>query len=147
MTAEELEEFFEQCPVLYHMAMSDSWDMIREHGLLPTDRLLSLLDVDAGLREELTTRRRPESVDVQHPNVGQARIRDQIPLSDEQLERCLGGELKPVDWHKRLNERVFFWTSKNRLERLMCAGAYRKLEHLVLEATSRPIFEAYSGKI
>jgi hypothetical protein len=59
------------------------------------------------------------------------------------LEKCLTGGLTPTDWYKRLNERVFFWLTEERLKRLLCAGAYRKMEHLILKVSTKPIIEKY----
>ncbi len=129
------------------MAMHDSWGLIQRYGLLPTNELLSLFQIAEDRRAELTSKRRPTSVDIEHPELGVARIRDQLPLLDDQLARCLDGGLTPLDWHNRLNERVFFWVTRERLQRLMCAGAYRRQSHLVLEVPTRPIFENYEPSI
>jgi hypothetical protein len=143
VTAGELDELIADCPYLYHMAMKDSWASIQMHGLLPTDDLLDLFEVEAAERTSLTTKRRPESVAINHPQLGQAIVRDQIPLHDSDLLKCLSGGLTPEDWHALLNERVFFWLTEERLNRLMCAGAYRKFEHLILKVATQPIIENY----
>ena len=131
MTPSELDELIADSPFLYHMAMKDSWDSIQNNGLLPTDNLLDLFEVEETQRQSLTSKRRPESVVIDHPEHGQAIVRDRIPLVDSDLLKCLTGGLTPLDWHRLLNERVFFWLTEERLGRLMCAGAYRKSEHLV----------------
>src|SRR5882757_5246925 len=100
VTDKELQALLGDCPHLYHMAMRNSWPMIQRYGLLPTNGLLDLFEVDSERRRELTTRRRPASVPISHPTVGEAVIRDQIPMHDHHLERCLKDDLTPQDWHK-----------------------------------------------
>lgn len=147
MTDEELETLIVDCPHLYHMAMRQSWPSIQKHGLLPTEALLDLWEVGGEVRTELTTRRRPKSVAISHAVHGQAVVRDQIPMHDHHLAKCLRDGLTPIDWHKRLNERVFFWLTEQRLERLLCAGAYRVDEHVVLKVDTRSLIEAHRGTI
>jgi hypothetical protein len=147
VTPGELDELVGHCPYLYHMAMKDSWASIQKNGLLPTNDLLDLFDVDEVQRQSLTSKRRPHSVEINHPTHGMAIVRDQIPLYDADLQKCLTGGLTPEDWHERLNERVFFWLTEERLKRLMCAGAYRKLEHLILKVPTQAIIENYRDSI
>lgn len=147
MTNEELELLVADCPHLYHMAMRNSWPLIQRYGLLPTNGLLELFEVDDQQRTELTTKRRPAAVPISHPIIGEAVIRDQIPMYDHHLERCLTNGLSPKDWHKRLNERVFFWLSEERLQRLLCASAYKKDEHIVLKLSTSRLIQDYSAQI
>jgi hypothetical protein len=147
VTPDELTRLLEDCPYLYHMAMLNSWPLIREHGLLPTDRLLDLFEIDPTHRHELTTRRRPASVPIEHRVHGMAFVRDQIPMYDSHLERCLLDGLTPVDWHARLNERVFFWLTERRLEGMLCAGAYRDQEHIVLKLRTAQLIGDYRDRI
>lgn len=147
MTDEDFDHFFRVCPDLYHMAQPGSWDKISELGLLPTNQLLEVFAVPAEARLSLTTQRRPESVRIENKKHGTAVVRDQIPLLDQDLIDCLQDGLTPLDWHKRLNERVFFWTSEERLFRLTGAGAYRDMSHDVLTLDSRKLFERFRERI
>ena len=67
--------------------------------------------------------------------------------ADQDPIRCLEGGLTPQDWYALLNERVFFWLTEARLRTLLCAGAYRKTDHLVLTVQTRPIVEKYQQQI
>jgi hypothetical protein len=147
VTPEEIEDLIDDCPVLYHMAMRDSWPSIQRLGLIPTDALLKHFEVDSDLRHQLTSGRRAATVEITHAELGTAFVRDQIPLLDSDLSVCLRDGLTPLDWHKRLNERVFFWLTPQRLQTMLCAGAYRKLEHLVLQVRTRDIVERYRQAI
>lgn len=147
MTPDEIDELIADCPYIYHMAMRDSWPLIQQIGLIPTERLLDQFEVPAEAKVQLTTKRRPATVCIEHPQWGTAHIRDQIPLTDDDLLKCLSDGLTPVEWHKLLNERVFFWLTEARLQRMLCAGAYRSLEHIVLKVPTRGIIEQYWDNI
>jgi hypothetical protein len=95
----------------------------------------------------MLTKRRPASVPIQHPELGGAIVRDQIPLLDKDLEQCLLDGLTPLEWHARLNERVFFWTNYRRLVTLLSARAYRDQAHDVLEIDTRSLVAEYRSSI
>jgi hypothetical protein len=147
VTDGELSILVRDCPHLYHMAMRQSWPSIQQHGLLSTNKLLDLWEIGGDTRRELTTRRRPASVTVSHPKLGEAVIRDQIPMHDHHLAECLRDGLTPRDWHDRLNERVFFWLTEARLERLLCANAYRRDEHIVLKVDAAALIAEHREQI
>jgi hypothetical protein len=129
------------------MAERGSWNSIRQHGLLSTSALLDLYEVADPKREAIEARRRPENVAISHPALGTAVVRDQKPMDDAGLTRCLQDGLTPSDWYCLLNSRVFFWLSKNRLLRLLGAGAYKDKAHDVLELDAMPLVTAYCPKI
>jgi hypothetical protein len=121
----ELNQLLEDCPTLYHMAEQHSWPLIREHGLLSTTALLDRYD--AGL--------------------GRAVVRDQLPMDDGGLRRCLKDGLSPEDWYRLLNAKVFFWFTRHRLLRLLNAGTYRNEEHDVLELEAQQLVAAHRERI
>ena len=133
------DEFVAAFPKLYHMAHQDSWASIRKHGLLSTTALLDLFGVDGELRHHIESEHRAEYMRIENPKYGAAMIRDQKPMSDSGLRRCLQDGLTPVKWYHILNERVFMWTSKERLYRVMSARAYKNDEHLVLVLDSKKL--------
>ncbi|MFC0389708.1 DUF7002 family protein [Muricoccus vinaceus] len=147
MKKEELEELLRDCPVLYHMAELGSWPSIQRHGLLSTSALLDLFAVSGSRRTAIEARRRPENVAVEHPKLGRAVIRDQKPMDDAGLLRCLQDGLTPEDWYKLLNDRVFMWLTRDRLHRLLTARPYRTLEHDVLELDAAPLVAAHWAQI
>jgi hypothetical protein len=69
---------------------------------------------------------------VEHPVHGRALIRDNKPMREAVLERCLAG-MSPRGWYETLNRRVFFWVDGRWMLRLLGARAYRNRPHLVLE--------------
>ena len=147
VTEEELEELVTDCPTLYHMAERGSWTSIKERGLLSTTALLDLYAIQEPRRSVIEKQHRPRSVELHVDGLPSAVIRDQIPMSDSGLERCLPGHLTPSDWYKLLNAKAFFWLTEDRLHRLTTAKAYRDREHDVLEVDTRSLIEAHRDAI
>ncbi|MCY3919646.1 MAG: hypothetical protein OXG38_07565 [Chloroflexi bacterium] len=143
MSPAELAEVF---PYLFHMAHRDSWDSIQKHGLLSTAWLTELFELDSLQRAVLTEGRRPESVPISHPTHGTAVIRDNKPLSDNALEKCLDGMTLP-EWYALLNSRVYFWPTQTHLDKFLCARAYRLAEHLVIRVPTLAIADACRDRL
>jgi len=129
------------------MAARDSWPSIMKHGLLSTSALLDLFEIDGEARKRIEERHRPRTEVIAHKRHGNASIRDQKPMSDRGLKRALRDGLSPRDWYLMLNSKVFFWTSEERLHRLLCARAYASDEHDVLIIGSKPLIRAYACEI
>jgi hypothetical protein len=147
VTSQELEEFLQNSPKLYHMAEFDSWSSIRDRGLLSTTAILDLYGVQGAERRQIEEVRRPASVTLTHKTLPPIVIRDQLPMTDAALQQCLQDGLAPRDWYLLLNSRVFFWPSRERLTRLLGAKAYRNKKHDILEVDSRSIVQDYRDKI
>ena len=147
MNQSELDELLEDCPRLFHMAASGAWNGIKEHGLLSTSSLLDLYKVGHEDRFALESRRRDATVKITAPGLDTAKIRDQLPMDDSGLRRCLPNTISPQQWYEFLNQKVFFWLTKKRLDRLSTARAYRDTEHQVLILNSREVVEAYHDAI
>lgn len=130
-------DFAAHHPTLWHMAHRDSWPSIRKHGLLCTSALLDLFQIRSAFAERVRSHHRPESIVIEHPSLGSATIRDQKPMSDNGLKRALRDDLTPMDWYRLLNDKVFFWPSEERLQRMMRAPPYRDDEHIVLVVNTR----------
>jgi len=140
------DHFVATYPRLWHMAALGSWPLIERHGLLSTSALLDLFEVTGELRFKLESCRRPESVLLEHPHYGQALIRDQKPMNEKSLSRALD-DMTPRDWYENLNRRVFFWLSERRLERMLGAGAYRAVEHTVLEIDTAQLVRLHADEL
>lgn len=142
----EAETLWKEYPRLFHMAAAGSWPSIRKHGLLSTSALLDLFQVTGRARTMIECRHRPESVTITHPELGSAIIRDQKPMSDAALRRCLRGVTLQA-WYQFLNRHVYFWPVEERLERLLDAKAYRHLEHVVLTLDTKSLVTACRSAI
>jgi hypothetical protein len=134
-------------PLLFHMATLGSWPSIQRHGLLSTSTLLDLFEVSDVERERIEAHQRRDSVRIEHHRWGMAVIRDQKPLDDRGLTRCLKDGLTPQDWYLTLNRHVFFWVSERRLRELLRARAYRKSRHTVLVLDTGALLERHLARV
>ena len=147
VNTEELRELVADCPTLYHMAALGSWPSIRERGLLSTSALLDKYQVTGEERRAIEEERRGKSVVLNYGGLPPAVVRDQLPMTDAGLLRCLPKHLSPADWYKILNQKTFFWLTKSRLVRLLNAGTYRNEAHDVLEVSTQGLVDNYFDKI
>ena len=111
MNTEELKELVADCPTLYHMAALGSWPSIRERGLLSTSALLDACQVMGEERLPIEEERRGKSIVLKHEKLPPAVVRDQLPMTDGGLLRCLPKHISPADWYKLLNQKTFFWSA------------------------------------
>jgi len=139
-------ELITRYPRLYHMAEADTWDSIRKNGLLSTSALLDLYEVKGTQRYAIESEHRPKSIPISHPIYGTAVIRDQKPMSDSGLLRCLR-DVTPKEWYETLNRRVFFWLTMERLLTLLNAKPYRNQEHCVLTIDTALMVERHVDEI
>lgn len=142
----EASQLSAQYPCLYHMAHEDAWPGIQTHGLLSTSAVLDLFEVTGPRRDEIESRRRPELVTIGHPVHGRATIRDNKPLSDSALHKCLSGMTLP-EFYRVLNGKVFFWLTEQRLERLLAARAYRDSAHTVITVSTERLLDAHGDRV
>lgn len=133
-------------PKLFHMAEEGTWESIRDGGLLSTSALLDRFEVNVADRIAIEETNRRTATVVRHPVYGSAVIRDQIPMTERALEKCLI-DLTPREWYKLLNSRVFFWTSSERLARLFNARAYRGKTHCIITIDAKKFFDQYAGRV
>ena len=133
-------------PVLYHMAAKGSWPSIQQRGLLSTSALLDLFEVEGRKRQRLESMRRPKSVVIEHSEHGSAVVRDQGPLSDGALKRCLV-DMTPTEWYELLNSKTFFWPNCDRLSSLMNAQIYRSSVHTVLEVDTKSVIGQHEDRL
>ena len=142
----ETKEVIEVYPRLYHMAHADAWPGIQQHGLLSTSALLDLFEIKGDHRYAIEACRRPENVVIEHPVHGRAVIRDNKPISDSALARCLEG-ISPADYYCLLNSRVFFWLTEQRLRGLLNARAFKTHPNLVLTIDTASLIDKYEDKV
>jgi hypothetical protein len=144
MTEDDLVKHY---PRLWHMAEDGSFDSIRNNGLLSTTALLDLYGISGEEREALVRRHRPECVTIRNEGLPDAVVRDQKPMREEVLKGCLTGGLTPADWYEILNERTFFWLSRDRLRSLLGARAYRNRPHTVLTVNTESLLNVHRDRI
>ena len=140
------ERIIEYYPRLYHMAEAGTWDSIGTHGLLSTSALLDLFGIKGAKRRVIESEHRPESIEISHLRYGTAMVRDQKPMREGALLSCLD-DVSPQQWYKILNQRVFFWLTRERLLGLLSARAYRGRAHCVITVDTAGLLERYIDKV
>jgi hypothetical protein len=128
------------------MAEEGSWESIRKIGLLSTTAILDKFEVGGERRRRIESARRPEIETVEHPEHGRALIRDNKPMQEKTLGRCLTG-MTPREWYESLNRRVFFWVDRRRLIKLLGARAYRNQPHLVFELDTAELLRRHAQRV
>ena len=144
MTPEDLAALH---PRLFHVTTPGALPGILRHGLLPTAALLELFEVPAAARPAIEAARRPGSVALSHPVHGQAVVTDNLPLHVRALESCLDDGLRPADWFRLLNARVFLWADEAGLQRLLGARTNRGRTRDVLELDTLGVARAHFGRV
>jgi hypothetical protein len=134
-------------PRLYHVTDGGAWPSIRTHGLLSTSALLDLYGVRGPERSAFESRRRGTTMVLKREGRPDVVLRDQTPMSDKALLGCLLDGMMPQQWYETLNGKVFFWTSLQRLRRLMRAKAGRHVPQLVLTIDTRSLVAAHRDQI
>ena len=137
-----LEEFCRNYPTLYHMAEANSWPSILKHGLLSTTALLDLYSITGEQRLAIESCHRPISIIISHPSHGSAVIRDQRPMRESALAKCLQ-DCSAKEWFELLNRKVFFWVTEERVRTLLRARAYRGREHLVISVNTALLLQRH----
>jgi hypothetical protein len=135
------DRFIQLYPRLYHMAEEGTWESISERGLLSTSALLDLFEINGNERFVIESQHRPESIVIEHRVYGRAVIRDQKPMRETSLQKCLIN-MPPREWYELLNRKVFFWPTRERLLGLLAAKAYRDRTHCVLTIDTQRMFES-----
>lgn len=139
------DELIRRFPTLYHMAEDNTWPTIKQHGLLSTAALLDLFDADARTRTEVLGQVRRSKIALEHPLHGTAVVRDQRPLKF--LDRCLTPGTTPQQFLDALNNRVFFWLTYERLQRLLGANLYRNHPQTVLHIDTAALLDQHRDAI
>lgn len=139
-------ELVELHPQLFHMAEEGSWPSIRDNGLMSTTALLDHFEVNGQERIDIEERNRRTAKRITHPFRGSVVIRDQIPMTDTALDKCLVGLSRP-EWYRLLNARVFFWSREDRLLGLLNARAYRGKTQCIITIDTARFLERYADRI
>lgn len=142
----QLDQFVSGYPRLYHMAEAGSWPSIRERGLLPTAQLVKDFGPPPDVRAAILDQPRTRNFVLTHPRLGQVVIRDQVPLRPHILAQRLTG-LTIAEWLAILNDRVFFWLDRHRLDTLLNARLNRDRAHDVLTVDTAGLVATYADQI
>ena len=111
----DLQKFIERMPFLYHLTSSENIEFIlSEKKLYSALRLVELSNNPMNM--ELINQKRNDHAKI---IIGEQTIsvRDQRPISEKNLIKCLTNGWSCSDFYRHLNQRVFFWPTISRLER------------------------------
>ena len=70
-------------------------------------------------------------------------IRDQQPIVEKLLDKCLEDDWSCSDYYFYLNDRVFFWPTINRLERHF--GRYESENPIIIRVSTEDVFQKNSN--
>ena len=147
MTADQLARLH---PTLYHMADGRNRGNLAALGLLSTTALLDRFAIAGDERDAVEAAHRPATVRIPaagpHPQLGHAHVRDQRPLEESALAKCLTGGLTVAQWYRMLNGRVYFWPTRDRLDRMLRVYA-RAAEQVVLEVDTAALCDRHGDRI
>lgn len=141
------EELIERYPTLYHMSTDGSWPSIRAQGLLSVSRLLDTYGVTGAARAAIESERRPQCVTLKRAGLPDAVVRDNKPMHETGLLRCLQDGMTPRQWYELLNRKSFFWTQRGRLERLLNARAYKNAPQIVISVDTKGLIDGYRDHV
>jgi uncharacterized protein DUF7002 len=114
----------------YHWADPANLPSIRRHGLLSTERLISLAGLNGAKRAGMLSQYRPNRLELPNGIV----IRDRTPMPPDLLAKALTPGVSPSDWYRLLNGFVFLWGSFERAERHRVAFGRSSQVLLVFDA-------------
>jgi hypothetical protein len=134
-------------PSLFHLAEAAGLSAIQRYGLLPSQDLVALFEVEDRMAQRLLAARRPERVELRHPVHGIAVLNDNRPISDKMLVNCLDDDLRPSDWMRMLNSRVFFWPTRKKLAGLANALLNQGRRKVVLEIDTLSLARAHADRM
>ncbi len=135
-------EFCEKYPSVFHMTNEANWPSIQKYGLLSAKSLCKdLLELSQEETDQIISSHRPSS-QTRHGII----FRDQKPLNESKLQSCLAGSgLTPAQWYTILNERVFFWTKRDRLDRFI--AVYKNESRRVLEVDTARLLDRHLAQV
>ncbi|KAA1399645.1 hypothetical protein ESP70_002470 [Aeromicrobium ginsengisoli] len=127
------------------MAAQSAWPSIREHGLLSAEGLADLYRVRGAKRHALLGEVRRESITLKRLGMSPAIVRDQKPMKfiHEKIEA--GSTLE--QYLAAINARVFFWPTRERLERLTRSREYADQPKVVLHVSTSALVDRYGELI
>jgi hypothetical protein len=134
-------------PKLFHMTNLITFKQVRRHGLLTAEAIVQRCVAGSSEQERLLSRRRPRHVHLTDPRRAMFILSDNRPLSEAKLSKVLEDGLTPKDWLKMLSKRVFFWTDRKSVNRLMEASNHATQRKVLLEIDTLKFAQAYGDMI
>ncbi|MEO6627151.1 MAG: hypothetical protein ABIP03_01140 [Aquihabitans sp.] len=140
------EQFLTRCPSLWHVAPSGSWATIEERGLRTAAQLIDAADLDAERRAELHELPRRSAVPLRVDGADVV-LRDQGPLFKANLASFLEPGLTVADWVGLLNRRVYLFTNKAAMQKLLAKYVATDGAQDVISFSPRRLLETAHSRI
>ncbi|WP_146603395.1 DUF7002 family protein [Micromonospora endophytica] len=141
----DVEELIARHPRVFHTMSATAWPSVQRHGLLSTQQLIDLFNLDAAERDRLLNAPRKRSTVLRAPGLPPAVIRDQKPMKF--IAEKIDPDSSLAAYLAAINSRVFFWASAQRLDRLRQAKEYRTEGQVVLHVDTRALVERHGPRI
>jgi hypothetical protein len=133
----DLQSFVQKRPYLYHLTFRENLPHILQGKTIYSTNELLLLSKVANPENISRVKRNGHTALMVD---GQNRlIRDQKPISEKALAKCLTGGWSCADYYEFLNERVFTWPTLERLERHY--GTYKEEKPVIVRLCTAVIIE------
>lgn len=134
----KLETFITKRPYLYHLTDRRNLPLILDHGrLLSTN---NIIDLSGNVNYQRIKRQKRKEHTTIETDGKVYFIRDQRPISEKALQKCLTDNWSCADFYNHLNDRVFMWPNMERLWK-----HFNRYEHenpLILRFNTSDVLEA-----
>lgn len=133
----DIQKFIEARPYLYHLTSKENAEIIKsEKRLYSANELIRMSNNESHLPIQRQKRQGHYELIVN----GQSRfLRDQQPISEKALAKCLTDDWAVGDFLYHLNDRVFMWPTLDRLWRHF--NRYKEEEPIIFRFSTREILE------
>lgn len=111
----DIQKFIDNRPAVYHLTAAQNLPLILKHKKIFSANRLIDMSADAE-NIPIKRQRRPEHTIITIGN-DEYSIRDQRPISEKALQKCLTNGWVCADFYEHLNNRVFTWPTIDRLQR------------------------------
>lgn len=139
----DIDKFLELRPKLYHLTHKDNLESIKESNkIYSTDYIVK----KSGITEpESFLKTRRVKLKKVNFNGSEIYIRDQIPLHPSMINKAMDGTCTPGEYIYLLNKKVFFWPTKDRLERHY--NTYKDQNPVILILDTKEIYDLNKERV
>jgi hypothetical protein len=135
----DLDKFIKKNEFLYHLTDSRNFEIIKiDWLLLSTESLVNKSTLNIEEKKKFLTNKRPVHKEIVI-NGKNHFIRDQKPISETNLKKCLTNGWSVGEFLQLLNSRVFFWPSLPRLWSHFTR--YQNESPIIIKVSSGSMFE------
>lgn len=134
----EIQKFIEQRPYLYHLtSAANAKSIIAKRRLFSANQLITMSENE---ENDVVKRQKRTSHYKLIVHGEECLLRDQRPISEKALSKCLTDDWSVGDFLYHLNERVFMWPTLNRLRKHF--DRYEQENPVIFRFATGPILQA-----